>query len=166
MLGPGEGRRAQLEWKSQTLCIFTDGRVECASLGSSISSPPSPCSARVEKAVKGVYSKESVEQLPKQYVLRFFKETSDGQYRVTDELKEQVIFRQFNLMNVLPFKKPLHVVFLRNVMIYFEEETKAKLLDQIYDAMVPGGYLFIGSTESIGQGKSRFRYIQPSIYRK
>jgi len=120
----------------------------------------------LEKAVKGIYQKDSVEQLPKQYVRRFFKPINENQYRVTDELKAQVIFRQFNLMNVLPFKKPLHVVFLRNVMIYFEEETKAKLLENIYDAMAPGGYLFIGSTESIGQGKSRFRYIQPSIYRK
>lgn len=120
----------------------------------------------LEKAIKGVYPKNSVDQLPKQYVRRFFKVINEKQYRVTDELKAQVIYRQFNLMNVLPFKKPLHVVFIRNVMIYFDEETKMKLLDHIYDAMAPGGYLFIGSTESIGQGKSRFHYIQPSIYRK
>ena len=85
---------------------------------------------------------------------------------VTKELKDEVLFRQFNLMNPLPFRKPLHVVFLRNVMIYFEEETKIRLLDQIYDKMDCGGYLFIGSTESISQNYSRFEYIRPSIYRK
>lgn len=120
----------------------------------------------LEKAQRGVYTKESVEQLPQQYVRRFFKSISPTQYRVKDELKKEVIFRQFNLMNQLPFRKPLHVVFIRNVMIYFEDATKERLLNNIYDKMEPGGYLFIGSTESIGQTNTRFRYIQPSIYRK
>ncbi len=120
----------------------------------------------LEKAQRGVYTKESVEQLPQQYVRRFFKSISPTQYRVNDELKKEVIFRQFNLMNQLPFRKPLHVVFIRNVMIYFEDATKERLLNNIYDKMEPGGYLFIGSTESIGQTNTRFRYIQPSIYRK
>ena len=69
-------------------------------------------------------------------------------------------------MEPIPFKKKLHVVFLRNVMIYFDEKTKARLLENIYDKMEPGGYLFIGSTESISQCHGKFRYIKPSIYRK
>ncbi len=120
----------------------------------------------LETARKGVYTKDSVEQLPASYVRRFFRKCNDKEYQVTKELKDEVLFRQFNLMNPLPFRKPLHVVFLRNVMIYFEEETKIRLLDQIYDKMDHGGYLFIGSTESISQNYSRFEYIRPSIYRK
>lgn len=120
----------------------------------------------LEKAVRGIYAKDSVEQLPHQYVRRFFKQINDNQYQVKEELKKEVLFRQFNLMNPLPFKKPLHVVFIRNVMIYFDEATKEELLEHIYDKMEPGGYLFIGSTESITQCHGKFRYIQPSIYRK
>ena len=69
-------------------------------------------------------------------------------------------------MHQLPFRKPLHVVFIRNVMIYFDEPTKEKLLENIYEKMAPGGYLFIGSTESISQSNTGFRYVRPSIYRK
>lgn len=120
----------------------------------------------LESAIKGVYAKDSVEQLPRQYVRRFFKQINDSQYLVKDELKKEVLFRRFNLMNPLPFRKPLHVVFIRNVMIYFDEATKAQLLANIYEKMAPGGYLFIGSTEAINQCHGKFRYIQPSIYRK
>lgn len=120
----------------------------------------------LEKAVKGVYAKNSVELLPHQYVRRFFKQINENEYRVTDELKREVLFRQLNLMNPLPFRKPLHVVFIRNVMIYFDEPTKERLLNNIYEKMTPGGYLFIGSTESMGQNNTRFQYVKPSIYRK
>ena len=120
----------------------------------------------LEKAVRGVYAKNSVEQLPQQYVRRFFRPVNQEQYQVKEELKKQVLFRQFNLMNQLPFRKPLHVVFIRNVMIYFDEKTKEKLLENIYEKMAPGGYLFIGSTESMSQSNTRFRYVRPSIYRK
>jgi chemotaxis protein methyltransferase CheR len=69
-------------------------------------------------------------------------------------------------MSQLPFRKPLHVVFIRNVMIYFDDDTKAKVLKNIYEKMAPGGYLFIGSTESMGTDSAGFKYVQPSIYRK
>lgn len=120
----------------------------------------------LEKAVRGVYAKDSVEQLPHQYVRRFFTGINETEYRVKEELRKEVIFRQFNLMHQLPFRKPLHVVFLRNVMIYFDEPTKERLLDNIYDKMEAGAYLFIGSTESISQSNTKFHYIRPSVYRK
>lgn len=120
----------------------------------------------LEVAQKGIYAKDSVEHLPHSYVRRFFRRINDREYQVTRELQKEVLFRQFNLMNPLPFRKPLQVVFLRNVMIYFEEETKERLLENIYDKMAYGGYLFIGSTESINQNHGKFRYVQPSIYRK
>ncbi len=115
---------------------------------------------------KGIYARNSVEQLPHQYVRRFFKQINQEEYRVKDELRQEVLFRQLNLMNPLPFKKPLHVVFIRNVMIYFDEPTKERLLNNIYEKMAPGGYLFIGSTESMSQNNTQFRYVRPSIYRK
>lgn len=117
-------------------------------------------------AVKGRYQKEQIELLPKTWQQRYLKELPDGEYEVNSDLKKGVLFRQFNLMNPLPFRKRLHIVFLRNVMIYFERPTKTQLLQRIYDAMEPGGYLFIGTTESIDRGSTGFEYVQPSVYRK
>lgn len=85
---------------------------------------------------------------------------------VTEELKREVLFRQFNLMNPFPFKRKMHTVFLRNVMIYFDEETKRQLLQKVYNFMEPGAYLFVGTTETIDRGSTPFQIIQPSIFRK
>lgn len=120
----------------------------------------------LEHASRGVYLKEQIEPLPDKWKQRYFRQFSGDEYKVKEELKREVIFRQFNLMNPFPFRRKFHVVFLRNVMIYFEDDTKYRLLDKIYDFMEPGGYLFIGTTESLDKTKTRFQYVEPSIYRK
>jgi chemotaxis protein methyltransferase CheR len=118
----------------------------------------------LQHAVSGKYLKEQLEPLPENWKRRFFTRLNEEEFEAKKELKDEVIFRQFNLMNPLPFKRKFHVVFLRNVMIYFDEQTKHELVEKIYDFMEPGGYLMIGTTESLD--KTRFRYIRPSIYRK
>ena len=77
-----------------------------------------------------------------------------------------MIFRSVNLMDPIKFRVKFDVIFCRNVMIYFEDETKYNLLHKIYDFMEPGGYLFIGTTENLDKNKTRFEYVRPSIYRK
>lgn len=124
-------------------------------------------STRVLKhAVQGIYLKEQVDPLPEKWKRRFFKSIGAEQYQVKNELKEQVIYRRFNLMDPFPFKKKFHVVFLRNVMIYFPDDVKYQLVDKIYEYMEPGVYLFIGTTESLNKSMTKFSYVQPSIYRK
>jgi len=120
----------------------------------------------LEHAIRGVYLKEQIDPLPPKWKQQYFQFIGEDQYRVKEELKKEVIFRQFNLMNSFPFRRQFHVVFLRNVMIYFEDDTKYKLIQKIYDFMQPGGYLFIGTTEGLDRNKVQFQYIQPSIYRK
>ena len=120
----------------------------------------------LEHAIKGVYLKEQIEPLPEKWKRRFFQDIGNEQYRVKDELKNQVFYRRFNLMDPFPFKRRFHVVFLRNVMIYFKDDVKYNLVQKVYDFMEPGGYLFIGQTESLDKTKMKFDYIQPSIYRK
>ena len=67
---------------------------------------------------------------------------------------------------IFPFKKKFHVIFCRNVMIYFDNETKDRLVDKLYDCLEYGGYLFVGHSESLNRDKSKFKYIMPSVYRK
>jgi chemotaxis protein methyltransferase CheR len=117
-------------------------------------------------AVKGVYSNDQLINLPDTWKSRYFKPVGETQCMATDTLKNQVIYRYLNLMNPLPFRKKLHMVFLRNVMIYFEDKTKIDLLQRIYESMEPGAYLFIGATEVIDKSQTKLQYIKPSIYRK
>lgn len=120
----------------------------------------------LEHAIKGVYLKEEIAPIPSHWKQKYFKQISAEEFQVKDELKKQVIYRKFNLMSPFPFKRKFHVVFLRNVMIYFEDDTKYELVKKIYDFTEPGGYLFIGTTESLDRDKTQFQYVQPSIYRK
>ncbi len=120
----------------------------------------------LEHASKGVYLKEDIEPLPANWKRRYFKQIDAEEFQVKDELKKELIFRQFNLMNPFPFKKRFHIVFIRNVMIYFPDDVKYNLIKKVYDYMEPGGYLFIGTTESLDRKRMQFDYVQPSIYRK
>lgn len=121
----------------------------------------------LQQAMLGRYSKEQISVLPEPWQRRFLKPVKAGeQYEVVDEIKKEVLFRQFNLMELFPFRRKMHVVFLRNVMIYFDKETKNELLQKVYQVLEPGGYLFIGRTETIERGRLPFEMVQPSIFRK
>jgi len=121
----------------------------------------------IRQATEGKYTREQIESLPEPWKRRYLRPLPGEEFfQISQEIKDEVIFRQFNLMDPFPFKRKMHIVFLRNVMIYFDKETKQELIQKVYDAMEPGGYLFIGRTETIDRGKTPFRLIQPSIFRK
>ncbi len=121
----------------------------------------------LQQAIAGIYRDEQLKSVPEQWKKHFFQSMAGGtQFKVKDELKRKILFRQFNLMNPFPFKRKMHTVFLRNVMIYFNEQTKRELIQKVYNFMEPGGYLFIGMTETLNRNTTPFEMIKPSIYRK
>ena len=113
----------------------------------------------------GVYSEESLKNLSAEWRRRYFKK-SDDTYLLDDDVKKEVIFKQLNLMDNFHFQKPFDLIFCRNVMIYFKQETKNELVRKFYDLLKPGGYLFIGHSETIQKDEAKFHYIEPSIYQK
>lgn len=114
----------------------------------------------------GEYKDDSLEELPKLWKLRYFEKIPGGM-RVRKEVRDGVQFRPFNLMTpVFPFFQKFHVIFCRNVMIYFERDTKIALVNKFYGCMEDGGYLFIGHSESVERGTTPFAYIKPAVYRK
>ncbi|MCI9122573.1 MAG: protein-glutamate O-methyltransferase CheR [Eubacterium sp.] len=120
----------------------------------------------LQQAMAGVYRGEQLTNMPQTWKRRFFKAMAGDKYAVTSELKKEVIFRQFNLMSPFPFKRKMHAVFLRNVMIYFDDATKQELVRKVYQLLEPGGYLFIGTTETLDRSSTQFEIVQPSIFRK
>lgn len=118
-------------------------------------------------AERGIYPAISVDNMPSIWKLSYFDKTGDGNYRIKDSIKDEVIFRVFNLMDdKFPFKRKFHVIFCRNVMIYFDRDTKIELVNKFYEHTERGGYLFIGHSESIGSDGSGYRYVMPAVYRK
>lgn len=118
-------------------------------------------------AEKGAYAAEAVNSLPAAWRLNYFRQTGPGEFSVTDRLRSEVIFRVFNLMDaVFPFRKKFQVIFCRNVMIYFDAKTKINLVNKFYELTEPGGYLFIGHTETINREHTAYKYVMPAVYRK
>ena len=104
----------------------------------------------LKEARRGVYTETYFRSTDKYYLEKYF-EKLNGEYKVKDEVKRMCTFLYINLMNerqVLTMKN-VDVVFLRNVLIYFDLEGKKKVVETIYKTMNPGGYLFIGQTESL-----------------
>lgn len=121
----------------------------------------------LKEAKQGIYINEKLVTLPTLWKMNYFRIHDNNSHIVTDAIKKEVIYRKFNLMDKkFPFRKKFHVIFCRNVMIYFDIQTKIKLINKFYDIMEDGGYLFIGHSESIARNESNFKYIMPAIYRK
>lgn len=125
-------------------------------------------SARVlDIAQKGIYSKEKTLVLPDKWKNQYFREINNQEVAIEDTLKKQVIFRRLNLMNeVFPLKRKFQVIFCRNVMIYFDIETRKNLAKKFYEYTEKGGYLFIGQSESLNFKDIPYKYIMPAVYRK
>lgn len=121
----------------------------------------------LDTAVKGIYDNESISTLPGSMRLNYFKKVDSQKSSVVESIKNQVIYRRFNLMeDVFPFKKKFHVIFCRNVMIYFDNITKINLVNKFYDLTESGGYLFIGHSESLMRDETKYKYNMPAVYRK
>ena len=122
----------------------------------------------IGKAKRGVYSEEGMKGLSKEWKARYFNDLGGGKYEICQAIKDEVIFKTFNLMDPMPDKyrkKPFDLIFCRNVMIYFDAPTKQALVNRFYDVVKPGGYFFIGHAESVNRNDTKFEYIQPAIYR-
>ncbi len=116
----------------------------------------------------GVYDLTRVEGIsPARRKRWFLKGTgvNSGKVRVKDELKKPIEFGQLNLMSDWSVP-PQDVIFCRNVIIYFDKETKQRLVDRYAEALAPGGYLVIGHSESLYKVSERFESLGNTIYRK
>jgi len=121
----------------------------------------------LQQAKRGSYTEEQVESLPKGFRSSYFKKNGAGLYEVCDELRRDVTYRRFNLINkVYPFKKPFDIIFCRNVMIYFDQPTKDHVIKMLLKHLRPGGYLYIGHSESISRDTPGIQYIKPAVYCK
>ena len=121
------------------------------------------------RAKEGIYDKIRLKDVPGIFLSKYFNciETRpERRYQVGDSLRSMVRFARLNLMNDWPMRGPFHVIFCRNVMIYFEKSTQQKLIERFWELLAPGGTLFIGHSESLTGVKHHFRYVRPTVYEK
>jgi chemotaxis protein methyltransferase CheR len=119
----------------------------------------------LEKAESGIYGTKSVENLPQAYLEKYFVKT-DNFYKIKDEIKNRVEFKQHNLL-ADEFPKECDLIVCRNVLIYFTEEAKAEIYVKFSQSLRGEGILFVGSTEQIiFANKYKFKPFRTFFYSK
>ncbi|HRK39914.1 MAG TPA: protein-glutamate O-methyltransferase CheR [Burkholderiaceae bacterium] len=123
----------------------------------------------LEGARRGLYTLERGRHISKDYLQRFCRKGTDeytGHFLVNRELRNRVTFVHANLNAPLPQLGQFDMVWLRNVMIYFNQDTKRDVVARVLAAIRPGGYFCVGHSESLNDITNAVRQIAPSIYQK
>lgn len=124
----------------------------------------------IERASRGIYDANQVVLPRGEWLQRYFQRgvnEFEGCYRVKEDVRDRVRFTQLNLFQAaFPFRAGFDVIFCRNVMIYFDRPSQEQLVRLLGSHLAPGGYLFVGPSESLIRVAHGLRYVQPSIYRK
>lgn len=125
----------------------------------------------LEEAVEGEYERrKSIRHAPEYYKDKYidkFTSGSDEKIEVDDIIKDKVLFRRFNLTNDYSvFDHDFDIIFCRNVLIYFDEETTNEITEKMSEVLAPGGYLITGSTEHLNKKPSSLTKERTSLYRK
>ena len=116
-------------------------------------------------AKDAIYKEDALTGLPDSWIDKYFVKLTRDSYQVCDRIRNEVVFRYHNLMDPITFKKKFDLIICRNVMIYFDNNTKDKLCKRFYNATEEGGYLYIGHTETIDEN-SGYKRVQPAVFRK
>lgn len=121
----------------------------------------------LRSAKNGIYTSMSIKNIPEDWRKKYFHPYSNTKdlWQVSDTIRQNVEFRYHNLMDDFTFKKKFDLIVCRNVMIYFDDDTKAEICRKFYDAMEEGGYFYIGHAESVPKYMP-FVKVAPAIYRK
>ncbi len=102
----------------------------------------------LNRARRGLFTQIEVQRgLPERYLRQFFINTPDG-YRLADDVRRRVAFRELNLLESFRSLGQFDIVMCRNVLIYFDTTTKKDVLERLASSLMPGGYLFLGATET------------------
>ena len=123
----------------------------------------------IAKGVRGEYSSNSIDEVPKTYREFFQPAAADGagvNISVGEELQKLVAFRRLNLIEPWPFTGNFDAIFCRNVMIYFDTSTKAALIERFTQKIKPGGWLYIGHSESLIGTHRGLQLMGRTIYRR
>ncbi|MCB1141309.1 MAG: protein-glutamate O-methyltransferase CheR [Leptospiraceae bacterium] len=121
----------------------------------------------LSRAEKGVYDPRSVKETPEEYVKNYFHYDPDSNtYHINNEIKNLVRFEHLNLNDKekMRMKRNYDFIFCRNVLIYFDDDSRRRAVEHFYSALNYNGFIFLGSSESMGRITSAFRLIRLNKY--
>jgi len=121
----------------------------------------------LQSAKAATYSKSMMDGLDKEIVSKYFTtDSAKSMVTVKPEVQKHITIQRLNLMDNFPMKGPFDVIFLRNVMIYFDKPTRERLVNKMHRLLSPGGIFAIGSAETLSGLNTPFKMAQPAVYVK
>ncbi|MNL21081.1 Chemotaxis protein methyltransferase [compost metagenome] len=124
----------------------------------------------LQKAQKGIYSSDMMAPVPPDMMRRYVMRATNAhrqEMRVAPMLRQKVGFARMNLMDAkYPIGDPMHIIFCRNVLIYFDKQTQQQVLTRLCNSLVPGGYLFIGHSETVSGFDLPIRQVANTIFKR
>lgn len=120
----------------------------------------------IAHAKAGIYDGERVQSIPEIFRRRYVAMLPDGRGRMDAELRSLISFAPLNLLESWPMRGPFDVVFCRNVVIYFDKPTQARLFDRYADLLTSDGWLFVGHSENLLNLTDRFKLVGATIYQR
>lgn len=124
----------------------------------------------LQTAVKGIYPREQVEPVPAHLRRRYVLEPKDParqEIRIAPELRRRVAFGRLNLIDEsYPVGEAFHLIFCRNVLIYFDKKTQEEVVLRLCEKLLPGGYLFLGHSESITGFRHDLTQVAGTVFRR
>jgi two-component system CheB/CheR fusion protein len=121
----------------------------------------------INKASSGIYSEEEVKNIPENFLRKYFVSKEGGKFLINSSIRNRIIFSQHDITRDPPFTR-LHFVSCRNLLIYFNNEARIRALSTFHFTLLPGGTLFLGSSESVSPLELEFSSINRkyNFYRK
>ncbi|MGX5173474.1 CheR family methyltransferase [Aliikangiella sp. IMCC44653] len=124
----------------------------------------------LNKAKTGVYqSLELNRGLPKDKLSRYFKQLNPDEWQVNERLRSKIKFQPLNLLNAPYSLGKFDIIFCRNVLIYFSNQNKTKVINGLINNLKPGGYLFLGASESLTRDSQKLEMVRCNpglVYKK
>lgn len=122
----------------------------------------------VARGASGIYPRDVIQELPRKFGEGHFEAAPDapGKCRASEALRALIAFKPLNLHEQWPMRGPFDAIFCRNVMIYFDNPTKSKLVRRLTEVLKPGGWLFVGHSETLLDHQSHLKLVGRTIYKR
>jgi len=125
----------------------------------------------LDNAKKGIYSERSVQNLPRSIIQKYFKYLGNGYYQICEELRNSLEFTRVNITDTKETKRyrGLDIVFCRNLLIYFDDLSRKIAVENLFDSMLPGGFIYLGHSESMSRISPIFKirkFPEAIVYQK
>jgi chemotaxis protein methyltransferase CheR len=120
----------------------------------------------LQVAKSGVYNPHKIGDIPPQYLNKYFTPAADGNYKVNQNVRNMITYGRLNLNDQWPLKGDFQMIMCRNVMIYFNRQTQEQIIRRFRDLLEPGGFVFLGHSESMNAASLGFHNVAPAVYQK